>query len=117
MRKLTIGLLLIVTVLAGTAYALQRVDVIPLTKSVVDAATTVGVTATAVPATAMVGRRTVEFTNMGSVTVYAGSSTVSTSTGTPLFVNQSKAYDVSDGVIIYFISGTASQSIRSLELK
>lgn len=77
---------------------------------------TVGVTATAVPTTILTGRRSLMIYNNGTVPIYIGSSTVTTTSGLPVVVGQALSMDAGPGLLVYAISGTAGQNVRVLEV-
>lgn len=116
MRKILIVIILCLFI-TGIAYAVQVVDVIPLTKTVQNSAVIVGTAVTALPATAMPGRRVLIIVNNSSNTIFWGDSNVSTSNGVPLYSKQAIAIDVSETVVIYGISGSAGNNVRVGEIR
>jgi hypothetical protein len=121
MRKITlwvIGILL----LSGTTFALAEsiVRIAPLTYSIKSNTTTVTTSATAIPATALVGRESITIRNIdsGTTTVYVGGSDVTTANGYPLdSANPAISIDIDDSVVIYGIVSAGTASVRSLEAK
>jgi hypothetical protein len=81
----------------------------------VNGTVTVTTTATALPATAATGRSSLSVKNNGAVTIYVGSSTVTSANGYPLAPNAEISFDVGDQVIVYGITASGSADIRVLE--
>lgn len=80
------------------------------------AAVTVGVTAVALPAAALANRRTVTVYNNAAATIYVGPAAVTTSSGLPITPGSAFSLDLAAGVVLYGISGSASQNVRVLEV-
>ena len=106
-----IGLLL----LAMPSYAALDVRVESLQISHKTTVVTVADTATAIPATALSGRKVVMVQNIGTVTVYLGNSAVTAdeaATGGYQLINEGDTWvgDFTDDVVVYGIvaSGTSS---------
>jgi len=118
MRKILLFSLILLLV-AGSVYAVQTVRLAPLTYSIVSKTTTVTTTATAIPATAMVGRENLTISLAStSDTVYIGGSDVTIANGTPLDSNRPAiSIDLDDTVVVYGIVSTGTADIRSLEVK
>lgn len=87
-----------------------------LSGAVAAAAVTVGVTAVALPASALSNRRTVTIYNNGAATIYVGPAAVTTSSGLPIAPGSAFSLDLAAGVVLYGISGSASQNVRVLEV-
>lgn len=62
--------------------------------TVLSGAVSVGTSATALPASALSGRRVLWVYNNGSSTIYLGSAAVTTASGFPLLPNQSASFEV-----------------------
>ena len=77
--------------------------------------TTVGTTATAIPATGMTGRLSVSIKNNGAATVYLGPSTVTTDNGYPLAAGAEISLDANANCPIYGIVASGTVDIRTLE--
>ncbi len=77
--------------------------------------TTVGTTATVIPATAASGRLSIAVFNNGSNTVFLGDSGVTTSTGFPLEAGASQSIDLGPQALLYGRTSTGSSDVRSLE--
>ena len=89
---------------------------IPAISGVILASTTsVTTTATAIPATALSGRRSMVIHNNGTVTVFLGSSAVTTSNGLPLAAAEKQGLDLDDGVVLYGIVASGTADVRTLE--
>ena len=82
---------------------------------IVPTATTISATATAIPANAANGRKSIMLHNAGSNTIYLGHATVTTSNGLPLEPSEKLAIDLDKEVVIYGIVATSTENIRSLE--
>ena len=87
----------------------------PITGVILETATTVTTTATTIPATALTNRRTILVYNNGSVTVFLGSSTVTTANGVPLAPAAEKNLELDDGVVLYGRVASGTADVRSLE--
>ena len=72
-------------------------------------------TATAIPATTLVGRRSMVIKNEGSNTIYLGASTVTVASGYKLNSGDEKPFDVGDDIILYGIVSTGTEELRVLE--
>ena len=79
--------------------------------------TSVGTTATKIPATALTGRQSIDILNDGSNIIFIGDSTVTTANGYPLAAGESKVFDAADGCVIYGRVVTGTEDARSLEGK
>ena len=121
MRRTTFGLIVgFVLLCTVSVFAAQLVRLQPLTISLLSSTTTVGGTATPIPATALVGRAGIIITNLDSATktLYIGHSSVSTSNGLPLdSTTPSASLDLDDSVIVYGICSSGNCDTRSLEAK
>ena len=78
-------------------------------------AVTVATTATALPTTALAGRKSILIQNAGSATMYLGGSTVTTSNGILLAAGLSLPFDIGEAVTIYAIVADGTQEARILE--
>ena len=87
----------------------------PISGSVLPTAVTVTTTATAIPATALAGRRAMMVRNNGSVTVYLGDSTVTSTNGFPLSPGEEKSYELGPPVTLYGITASGTADVRVLE--
>lgn len=82
-------------------------------------AITVGVTAVAarVGGANLAARKELTVFNNGSQTIYWGlSNAVTTSTGTPLFKNQTAVFPYGPNITVWLISGTEGQNVRVTEV-
>ena len=107
-----LGFLLLTTPLL----AQDKVDVVALKNGINSGTITVGVTATAIPTTALAGRRSIIIVNISANTIYLGNSGVTTATGYALYTTQAVSMDIGSEVTIYGIAGGASE-IRYLEAR
>lgn len=87
----------------------------PISATLTPTSTTVGVTATLLPATALAGRRSVVVHNSGSVTVFLGPSSVTTANGLPIAPNEKISLDINASVLLYGIVSSGSADVRTLE--
>ena len=78
-------------------------------------AVTVGATATAIPATARKGRKSILVKNVGDASVYFGDDTVTTANGYPVAANGILELDLGENVVLYGIVATGTQEVRILE--
>lgn len=78
-------------------------------------ATTVSTTATAIPATALTGRRSIVVQNTGANDIYLGASDVTTSNGYPLSAGESLSLDLDGAVILYGIVAAGTETVRIIE--
>jgi hypothetical protein len=120
MRKILSICLIGLILAAGIVYAEQIVRIAPLTYSIKSTTTTVGGIATAIPATALVGRENIAIYNVDSATetVWIGASDVTSANGFPLTSScPAITLDIDDSVIIYAISDGTNVNIRTLEAK
>lgn len=75
------------------------------------------VTAVALPATALAGRKRISIQNLGSNVIYVGDATVSTSSGTRVEKNSTLFLEAGDAVVLYAIASAGlSNDVRVLEL-
>jgi len=118
-RKYFVITLIALFCLTGLTYALDKVDVVALHIKVLSSTTTVADTATAIPATAMRGRRNITIRlNDVSDTVYIGHSAVSTTNGFALDSScPAVSLDVDDSVVMYGRVATGTADVRCLEVK
>jgi hypothetical protein len=74
-------------------------------------------TASALPATPLAGRRRMYVkNNSGTTDVYIGGADVTTTNGYQLADGQEVVLEVTDDLIVYVISATAGRDVRVLEL-
>lgn len=92
--------------------ALERAD------GLVSGAVTVGTTAVAlrVGATNLSNRRGISVQNKGPSSIYIGSSSVATSTGTEIAIRETVWLAISDAVTLYAIAPSADQNVRIIEV-
>lgn len=117
MRKvflLVLGLALAPVALAQTG---QAVDLLGLNRSITAGEITCAATATAVPATALAGRRSIVVVNISGANVFLGPSTVATTTGFQLADGTSLSLDITDNVVLYCISAAGGKAVRYLEAR
>ena len=102
-------------------YAQSDVDVVPLKKDILQMTITVTTSATALPTTALRGRRTIMVKNTSTTTVYLGSSTVTADTvstgGFQLKIDEVFIGDISDDIILYAIVSTGTATVNVLEVR
>lgn len=89
--------------------------VVRIAGKVVNSNISVGDTATAIPATAAVGRIFILVTNNGSVTVYIGDSNVTTTNGYPLAPGDAVSLDLKEQVVLYGRTATGTADVRIIE--
>ena len=82
---------------------------------IVPTATTVSTNATAIPATAATGRKSIILHNAGSNTIYLGNASVTTSNGLLLEPSEKLSIDLDKEVVLYGIVAESTEVIRSLE--
>lgn len=116
MKKRT--LVLIFALFTTLCFAAQDVDVISLEKSHITTVVTVSTTtATALPATALLGRRVISIQNIdSSAIIYLGNADVTadeTATGGYQLANQYDTFtgDFSDDIIIYGIASSSAKCV------
>ncbi len=83
--------------------------------TVLSSAVSVATTATALPASALSGRRALIIANFGSATIYLGASGVTTAAGFPLLAGQSVSLEVG-ALAIYGIVATGTVAARVMEI-
>lgn len=110
---------LILSLVVGAAYAIERVSILPLTIGIVNNTTTVGTNPTALPATALAGRESIAIRLQTTTdTVYLGDSSVTTANGFTLDSSvPAVTIDIDDSVIIYGIVSAGTADVRTLEAK
>lgn len=119
-KKRLLSLLVIGICLAGIAYAAIDVRLVPLKYSIKSNTTTVAGGATAIPATALVGRESIAIYNVTNATetVWIGADDVTSANGFPLTSSAPAiTIDVDDSVVVYAISDGTSCDVRTLEAK
>lgn len=109
--------LLIILVTVSVVGALTNVRIVPMTVSNLSATTTVAITATAIPATALSRRDTIVIYNNSAVTVFIGHAGVSIANGYPLKPSASITIDSDDSVVWYGIVAAGTANVRSIECK
>lgn len=130
MKRIIVGiviLLLSVAILANAAptmlaraLALGDLDqwfMHPLKATPTTTSVTCATTATAIPATALAGRRGLSTYNNDSVLIFIGGSGVTAANGMPLDVDAQMTFNVGDDVILYCIVSAGTANLRALELK
>jgi hypothetical protein len=121
MIRRILSILIVGFILAiGISYAEQIVRIAPLTISIKSTNTTVNATATALPATALVGRENIAIYNndAATTTVYIGGSDVTTTNGFPLTTScPAISLDLDNTVIMYGIVASGTADVRTLEAK
>mgnify|MGYP000939420008 CR=1 FL=1 len=83
--------------------------------TVLSSAVSVGTSATALPASALSGRRALLISNFGSATIYLGAAGVTTAAGFPLLAGQSLALEVGT-LAIYGIVASGTVAARVMEI-
>lgn len=119
-RKIFLVCLIGLVLVIGISYAEQIVRIAPLTLSIKSTNTTVNGTATALPATALVGRETIAIynSNASTVTVYIGGSDVNATNGFPLTSScPAISLDLDNTVPVYGIVSSGTADIRTIEAK
>ncbi len=112
-----LSLILFILLLPFTAYSQSsEVDVMSLKVSHISTVVSVGTTATALPTTALSGRKTVLIQSIGSATVYIGNADVTadeTSTGgyQLQYDGDSVVCDFTDDVVVYGIVATGTSPV------
>ena len=89
--------------------------IVRIAGKVVNSTTSVGSTATAIPATAATGRIFQMIKNNGPNTVYLGDVNVTTSNGYPLENGDVISLDIKQEVVLYGRTVSGSADIRALE--
>lgn len=115
LKRITATLCLIL--LLSPAYASQKVEVESLRLGVVVSNVSVAQTATALPVTALKGRKTILITNNTDEKLYLGDSSVATNTGLPIELGQTFAADITENIVIYGIVASGTSDIRVMELR
>jgi hypothetical protein len=82
-----------------------------------ESAVVVGVTAVALPATALTGRKAIQVENMGSRPIFIGSSGVLTTTGVKVNPGSVWEEDCAEACVVYAIGAAAAQDVRVIEFK
>jgi len=83
--------------------------------SLLDSAVVAGLTAVALPTTALTGRRSIQVENMGARPIYIGSSGVTVSTGVKVNPGSVWEEDCTASCVVYAISHAAAQDVRVIE--
>ena len=119
MKKIIAGLIISLFLISGLAFAIQVVDIAPLTYKVLSSTTTLTTTAGAIPATAMKGRKNIAIRlNTTTDVAYIGHSGVTATNGFRLDSScPAITLDVDDSVVIYGITAAGSVIVRCLEVK
>lgn len=84
--------------------------------AILSTSVTVGLTAVALPAAPLTGRSRLQIQNRGNKSIFIGSSAVVVGDGLEIAPGATESLECTDGVLVYAISGTASQNVRVLEL-
>lgn len=117
MRKWLWLLLTLSLVPVALAQTGQAVDLLGLNRSITAGEITCAVTATAVPTTALAGRRSIVVVNISGANVFLGPSTVATTTGFQLADGASLSLDITDNIALYCISAVGGKAVRYLEAR
>jgi len=124
MKRLWISLLLLLFVFIAPAYTAEEVDVVSLSIGIENSVVSVGTSATAVPTTALAGRRVIIIQNLtASKVVYVGASDVTAdevaATGGFQLANQydTLVMDATDDIIVYCRVASTTASVAVLELQ
>ena len=115
MKKFNIVLLLTL-LLCPPLFGQDKVDVIALRNGINSGTITVSTNATAIPTTALAGRRCIIIVNISANNVFIGSSSVTTANGYQLYVQQAISIDAGEQIVIYGIAGSSSE-VRYLEIR
>lgn len=91
------------------------ISVAPLRDSVVGTAVNVSVGTTAIPSTALTGRKSMSIKNVTSTTAYIGGINVSSTNGFTLEQSESYDLDVTATVAIYGVSQIGTATLRIME--
>lgn len=83
--------------------------------TILQQAISVGLTAIALPTTALQYRKNVIIFNNSSNPIYIGDALVTTASGLPLYPRASINIQIEDAVDVYAIAGTAGNEVRILE--
>ena len=120
MKKIIGSIIVITLFVVGLAYAIQTVDILPLMLGIKSTTTTVADTATAIPTTALKGRKSIAIRNnqAATVIVYIGGSDVTTANGFPLDSTcPSITIDADDAIVVYGIVASGTGNVRAIEAK
>ena len=109
-------LLILGFLLVSPLFAQNKVDIVALRSGITQGTVTVTTSATAIPTTALSGRRCILIVNISSNNVFIGTSSVTTATGYQLYAQQAISIDVADNVTVYAISTTNSE-VRYLQIR
>ena len=107
---------IILFLLSTPLFAEDKVDVMALRNGINQGTVTVGVGATAIPTTALSGRRSIIIVNISVNTIYLGKSNVTTANGYAVYSEQAISIDAGEQITIYGIAGGASE-VRFLEIR
>lgn len=99
------------------AHAQQRVDLEGLKGGITAGTVTCAVTATAVPTTALSGRRSIAIINISDADIFVGPSTVTTANGYQLGTDVAISLDVTNQVTVYCLSAAGGKEARYLEAR
>jgi len=114
MRKI-LAVIILCLFITGIAYATQLVEIQPLTYSISTQTVSVTTSATKLPSTALAGRKYVSIQNVGTITVYIGSSTVTADTastgGKQLLPYATITRDYDESVDVYGIVATGTCNV------
>ena len=109
-------ILLLIFLLCPPVFGQDKVDVIALRNGISQGTITVGTSATAIPTTALSGRRCIIIVNISANNVFIGTSSVTTANGYQLYSQQALSLDISDAIVVYGIS-TVNSEVRYLEAR
>lgn len=120
-KRLFVGLVL-AGLICFSVYSAELVEVESLNIGIANAVVTVADTPTALPSTALSGRKVIIVQNIGSVTIYIGASTVSadeTGTGGIQLKNDGDVFiaDITDDIILYAIVASSTSPVAVLEIR
>lgn len=84
--------------------------------AILSTSVTVGLTAVALPAAPLAGRSRLQIQNRGNKSIFIGAAAVVVGDGLEIAPGATESLECTAGVLVYAISGTASQNVRVLEL-
>ena len=121
MKKIPLSFLAFFLSICVNAYAQQDVALVPLNFGIKQSITSITTTATAIPATALSGRKSLIIKNLGTATLYIGSSTVTADTaatgGFTLAQNDFFQADIGADTVLYGIVASGSQNVAIIEAR
>jgi hypothetical protein len=110
-------ILLFLFFLSTPLFAQDKVDLVALRNGINSGTVTVTTSATAIPTTALAGRRVIIIVNISSGNIFLGNSSVTTANGYQLYTQQAISMDVSDAVTVYGIVAAGTGEVRYLEAR